>query len=77
MLMRAEELKTDRGVSAKRIYARSELLGLGFSKVHRKRRPLRWHLTPGSVIMLSGKDLKKTWIGDLTDYGFGSILGVM
>jgi CRISPR-associated Cas5-like protein len=68
---------TTNGVKAVRVYGRSEMLGMGFSEVLSRRRPIRFQLKPGVIIQLENKpDSIKTWLGDFTKYGFGSMLGI-
>ena len=83
ILSRSEEkpinvnnLTAKEGTKVERIYGRPELLGIGFSEVLKRRRPLMPQLRPGSVILFNTSERSKSWIGELTKYGFGSIIGI-
>ena len=83
ILSRSEEksinvnnLTAKEGAKVERIYGRPELLGTGFSEVLKRRRPLMPQLRPGSVILFNIPERSRSWIGELTKYGFGSIIGI-
>jgi hypothetical protein len=70
-------IKTINGTRARRIYGKVSLLGLGFSEALGRRRPLRPQLMQGAVIEFEGEEDSMSWVGELTELGYGASLGVM
>jgi len=75
-LINVNNLTAKEGTKVERIYGRPELLGIGFSEVLKRRRPLMPQLRPGSVILFNTPEKSKSWIGELNKYGYGSIIGI-
>lgn len=58
------------------VFGRAEPIALGYSQVAGVRRPVRFSLSPGTVVVLDRKGPARAWLGELTDYGFGAMLPV-